>query len=177
MAINPTDGIGTRLARYRRIAGYSAQKLSELTEGRISRGTIARIESGVRVDVTVDELIHLAMALGISPISLALPLEEPFKSIEFRYSSKVSVAELATWFKRGTTHLEIPIDFEGDTEDQFLTAATIVSQDTLDGVIEYNSLMKEGGAGSNSEIHKRREQLRTRLTMLGVDLSPMERYE
>ena len=141
MATNPTDGIGERLARFRRIAGYSAQRLSDKTDGRISRGTIARIETGVKVEISVDELIILAMALGISPVALALPMTDPYRQIAFWGGSKVSVADLANWFKNGIAEVQVPIDFDGDTEDMYGTAATVVSQDTIDGVLEYNELI------------------------------------
>lgn len=176
MTTNPTDGIGERLARYRRMAGYSAQRLSDITEGQISRGTIARIETGVKVEITVDELIILAMALGISPVALALPLTNPYKQIDFWGGSKVTVADLANWFKCGITELQMPIDLEGDTEDYYGTAATVVSQDTLDGVLEYNELINLPHSERNDDSRKRREQLRSRLTMLGVDLSAIEGY-
>jgi transcriptional regulator with XRE-family HTH domain len=182
MTNNPSSGIGSRLARYRRIAGYSAQRLSDVTDGRISRGTIARIESGVKLDVTVDELIVLSMALGISPIALALPLEDPFTDVPFWDGGKVTVAELAQWFKDGTIELHIPTDDEGDTEDMYGTAATVVAQDIIDGVLEYNTythtpLFPKLSAEDEAKQKVEREKLRSRLTMLGVDLSIFEKYE
>lgn len=182
MDISPSNGIGQRLARYRRIAGYSAQKLSDITNGQISRGTIARIESGVKADVTIDELIILSMALGISPIALALPLETPYKEVSFWDGAKLSNAALAAWFKDGVTRFEVPIDLDGDTEDVYPTAATVVAKDILDGLLEYNAYLETPLYPEKSESEKardaiEREKLRSRLTMLGVDLSVFEKYE
>lgn len=77
MLNRPSAGLGERLKRYRLMSGLSAQKLSDRLGGSISRGVIANIETGVRVDITVDELIMLAWALDVPPVALALPIDTP----------------------------------------------------------------------------------------------------
>ncbi|WP_285063697.1 helix-turn-helix transcriptional regulator [Frigoribacterium sp. ME-P-080] len=77
MSIRASDGFGARLAKYRKMAGFSARELSDRINGEISRGVIANIESGRKTDVTVDQMLTLAWALDIPPVALALPLEEP----------------------------------------------------------------------------------------------------
>lgn len=73
----PSDRIGERLSFYRRLSGLSAAELSDLTNGAISKGVIANIETGRKRDLTVDELISLSWALQIPPVALALPIESP----------------------------------------------------------------------------------------------------
>ena len=75
MAQKPSDGIGSRLAYYRKLSGLSAERLSQKVT--MSRAVIANIESGRKKDVTVDELLSLAWALDIPPVALALPIEQP----------------------------------------------------------------------------------------------------
>lgn len=77
MTQRPSEGIGKRLAKYRKLAGLSAQGLSDRLAGEMSRGVIANIESGRKQDLTVDQLVMLSAALGIPPVVLALPVEEP----------------------------------------------------------------------------------------------------
>lgn len=81
MTKKPSEGIGKRLARYRRIAGLSARELSERAGYGLTRGVIANIESGRKTDISVDQLIALSAALAIPPVALALPLDEPYRFV------------------------------------------------------------------------------------------------
>ncbi|MGK0740731.1 helix-turn-helix domain-containing protein [Leucobacter sp. Z1108] len=72
-----SDRIGERIAFYRRLNGWSAAELSEVTGKTISKGVIANIETGRKKDVTVDELLTLSFALGVPPLAIALPLDRP----------------------------------------------------------------------------------------------------
>ncbi|REJ06288.1 XRE family transcriptional regulator [Microbacterium bovistercoris] len=75
MPQRPSDGLGARLAYYRNLSGLSAERLSKKVP--MSRAVISNIESGRKKDVTLDEVIALAWALGIPPVALALPIEQP----------------------------------------------------------------------------------------------------
>jgi transcriptional regulator with XRE-family HTH domain len=82
MSKRPSDDFGKRLARYRRLAGLSAQQLSDILDGEISRGVIANMESGRKRDVTIDQLVALSWALDVPPVALALPLDEPHRYVK-----------------------------------------------------------------------------------------------
>lgn len=73
--------LGKRLTKYRKLAGLSAQQLSDRVNGEISRSVIANIESGRKTDVTVDQLLALSWALDIPPVALALPLDQPYEEV------------------------------------------------------------------------------------------------
>ena len=66
--------IGEAVRRLRHELGWSAQRLAEecarLGGQALTRGTIAKIESGVRKSITTDELVVLADALQVDPAEL-----------------------------------------------------------------------------------------------------------
>ncbi|GAB2973570.1 helix-turn-helix domain-containing protein [Frigoribacterium salinisoli] len=102
MSEKASDGIGERLKAARKAAGLSARELSEKLGGQLSRGVIANIESGARRDLTVDELIALSWALDVPPAALALPYDEPYKTVSViagpGASEDVIAGELLAWF-------------------------------------------------------------------------------
>jgi transcriptional regulator with XRE-family HTH domain len=65
---------GVRVRKLRRDRGWSAQRLADecarYGPSSPTRGTIAKIESGVRKSVTTDELLVLARAFGVDPTEL-----------------------------------------------------------------------------------------------------------
>jgi transcriptional regulator with XRE-family HTH domain len=76
----PPDGgtnLGDRVRAARRAMGLSAEEVAARCRAAgvltMSRGTLAKIESGVRGNVTVDEAIGLASALGMSLTDLVQP--------------------------------------------------------------------------------------------------------
>src|SRR5579859_1530670 len=73
------DGVGQRVQALRRERGWTARRLAEECARAgmpsLSRGTLAKIESGVRKSVTTGELIALARALGVA-VSDLLPTED-----------------------------------------------------------------------------------------------------
>ncbi|EUA15171.1 helix-turn-helix family protein [Mycobacterium kansasii 732] len=60
-----------RAAREKR--DLSASALADATDGAITRDTIANLESGRKRVIDVGEVIILAKALGVSPLSLIYP--------------------------------------------------------------------------------------------------------
>ncbi|WP_155368178.1 WD40 domain-containing protein [Catellatospora vulcania] len=66
--------VGSRIRQLRHERGWSAQKLADecarLGMSSLTRGTIAKIESGSRAKVPLDEVVILARALGITPDEL-----------------------------------------------------------------------------------------------------------
>lgn len=62
-------GIGRRIQAARKERGLSAQNVADMCQqrgARLSRGTLAKIEAGVRQDVTATEIAVLAQVLGMS---------------------------------------------------------------------------------------------------------------
>jgi transcriptional regulator with XRE-family HTH domain len=80
-SVKSSAGIGDRVSKYRKMAGLSAQQLSDRTGGELSRSVIANIESGRKTEVTVDQLIALSFALDVNPVALAMPIEAPYKTL------------------------------------------------------------------------------------------------
>lgn len=73
--------LGKRVAKYRKLAGLTAQQLSDALGGELSRSVIANIETGRKSDITVDQLLSLAWVLGVPPAVLALPVEDPYAEV------------------------------------------------------------------------------------------------
>nr|WP_269821868.1 helix-turn-helix domain-containing protein [Nocardia asteroides] len=101
-----THNVAYRVRRLRTQRGWSAQKLADHCRGVLTRSTIAKIESGVRQAVTVEELAVLAVALGVDETAL---LAEPTAAerlgdalVETRRAAKISVPQLADRAHVGT---------------------------------------------------------------------------
>jgi transcriptional regulator with XRE-family HTH domain len=75
-----TKRIAQEVRRLRADRGWSAQQLADRCAlagmESLSRGTIAKIESGARQSVTADEVGVLARALGVGPADLMSPARE-----------------------------------------------------------------------------------------------------
>lgn len=158
--------IGDRLANYRRLAGLSAQQLSDRTHNRISRAVIANIESGRRDTITVHELLDLSLALGIPPVALAIDLHDPFEDVHYSGSMLVS------WFL-------------GD-EPEYLNRnrATTVAWSLIQAhrhmrtaTRRYEQLKDAGSAADSPEMREQRIRVRAAaqtLRDLGVVYTPYE---
>lgn len=72
-----TRGIADRVRQLRAERGWSARRLADECAraglSTLTRGTIAKIESGVRKSVTAEELTVLARVLGVTPTELTAP--------------------------------------------------------------------------------------------------------
>src|SRR3954447_1215374 len=72
--------VAERVRHLRRQRGWSAQQLAEACADAgmktLSRGTIAKIESGVRKSVSAAEVQTLAKVLGVTPTELLAPERE-----------------------------------------------------------------------------------------------------
>ncbi|WP_165906050.1 helix-turn-helix domain-containing protein [Agromyces badenianii] len=70
------ETIGKRIAKYRKLEGWSAQKLADAAE--LTRSVVTNIENGRRPDVTVSELLAISIALRVPPAALLFDVERPF---------------------------------------------------------------------------------------------------
>ncbi|MDI9891939.1 helix-turn-helix transcriptional regulator [Microbacterium sp. IEGM 1404] len=92
------DGIGERVAALRGRRKMSAQRLADASGGRITRFTIAAIESGRRKSPSMDEVALLAALLGVPPIALLLPLDRPYAQVDVSPGWSPTVSEVMGWF-------------------------------------------------------------------------------
>ena len=72
--------LGKRIADYRKLRGFkNAQALADaISDERVSRSTIVNLELGRKKDATTTELMLIAKALRVSPVSLLVDLSKPF---------------------------------------------------------------------------------------------------
>jgi transcriptional regulator with XRE-family HTH domain len=110
MGVNMTEesakkvsGIGLRIQKYRVIDGMSALELANklretFGEGTPSRQFISKIESGVKHDITVTQLMQFAFVLGISPTALVCDVEQPFKVADTPAFGNAFNSDIYTWF-------------------------------------------------------------------------------
>jgi len=174
-AAKPSNGIGQRLARFRKLSGLSARELAEAAGNGLTRGVIANIESGRKIDVSVDQLIAISSALGIPPVVLALPIDRPFSFVrlsELDTSPAVRVINAIEWFQG----LEFVFQRGALSEDAAEIAGSIIR-----GVREYAihvnqlesyrakaSIVTESGL---AERESRIADLQASLERLQVDLT------
>lgn len=172
----PSDGIGDRLAYYRKLSGMSAERLSQRVP--MSRAVIANIESGRKRDITVDEMLSLAWALDIPPVALALPIEQPNVFVDLGTSENRSDATRAhtaiNWFmtgrKTGTS-----------ASPQQLIAATRIGKlrefyTARDAITRYEAAISRGDTAAEwasllAEEKARLRDITEELYGLGVDLN------
>lgn len=89
-----------RLREVRRIKGWTQQQLSEALADlgvRLESTTINRLEKGSR-GVSVDEVIGIAAALGVSPLHLLVPLEDG-ETVDVTPNLTVSAADARAWLR------------------------------------------------------------------------------
>ena len=138
MSKRPSDGIGKRISFYRQLSGLSARELAEKAGMGLTRGVVANIESGRKTDITVDQLLAIADVLGVPPVVIALPVEQPFRftRITDGESQRVLRAWLATRFFNGEDTLPIGPEFD-DGHEETITGASAVALERLDRVTRY----------------------------------------
>ncbi|WP_102160088.1 helix-turn-helix domain-containing protein [Zhihengliuella halotolerans] len=90
--------VGRRVRHFREVAGMSAQKVADVCTHdlgfKLLRTTLANLEAGTRKNVTIGEVIAIAKALQVPPLSLLFPLEE---STEVAYLPNSKTAPWEAW--------------------------------------------------------------------------------
>lgn len=77
--MSPTLWVASRLRHVREARGLTAQQVADrLNEHGIGwqRSTVAKLESGKRENLSVAELLALAVVLDVAPVHLLVPLED-----------------------------------------------------------------------------------------------------
>lgn len=173
MSVKPSDGIGERIAKYRRLAGLSAQQLSDKIGGMLSRSVIANIENGRKTDLTVDQLIALSWALDVPPVALALPLDQPYRFIRIVDSDEEVVTERAIvsalWF---IDQGELPMSEKEKARTgpgRVLAKTTVRTLQKYGRALLERNILKDKQAQAESELEV--NHLEDELKGLGVDLN------
>lgn len=110
--------VGLRKAR-----GYTRERLSErlAAVGRPIRTTgLARLEAGRR-RVDVDDLVALALALGVSPLRLLLPARDDDAAVEMyvELTDEIAIPWDRAW-RWAAGEAPIPLPGEGTSQNRFL---------------------------------------------------------
>lgn len=84
-AVTPVQALASRVREVRTARGWSAHELAQRCDAlgmpALDRSTIASVESGRRQRVGVDELLVLALALGVAPVHLLVPPSEQWYAV------------------------------------------------------------------------------------------------
>lgn len=97
------QGIGRRIRATRKHRGFAtAKQLADAIPGeRISESVLQNIEAGRKSDLSVSQLLNIAMGLRVSPLILLAPLGRPDSPLDLPNLSeafaKMSVAEFDAW--------------------------------------------------------------------------------
>jgi transcriptional regulator with XRE-family HTH domain len=101
--LKPSQVFAKRLREVRTRRKWSMRQLSERLEElgvKLNTSQIAKIETGVR-DISLDEALSIALALGVSPLHLFIPIEEVQQvALAPNFTQAPTVAR--TWVRGGT---------------------------------------------------------------------------
>jgi hypothetical protein len=80
-----TPTIGKRIASYRKFGkvGTAADLAARIPNPKVTASVIQNIESGRKTDLSVSQLLDIAMGLGVSPLVLLVPVNTPFQLVDF----------------------------------------------------------------------------------------------
>jgi len=71
--------IGRRVARYRKLNGWTMEELAARTRpevAKLSKGVIANIETGRKLELSVSQLLALSAALEVPPVALIMDIDD-----------------------------------------------------------------------------------------------------
>lgn len=175
-----SEGIGKRLAKYRKLAGLSAQQLSDKIWGEMSRAVIANIESGRKSDITIDQLLAIAWALDIPPLALAVSAETPFERISIVNGDEDAVLpiyDLVAWLTNSESLQDVamvPPDVQQAAA--ILAQVTLVASATLSSNMHHLRLLERlravGQPASADRVNELRDGIQGTLKeMMGAKMN------
>lgn len=88
--------IGKRVAAYRKSLGMTAEDLARELAPEMSANAVTKLENGHRAQLSPDLLADLARVLGVSPLALLFPLENPDAELVVT-GMKTTPRELGNW--------------------------------------------------------------------------------
>jgi hypothetical protein len=79
-----TPTVGKRIAGYRKFGkiGTAADLAALIPNPKVTASVIQNIESGRKADLSVSQLLDIAMGLGVSPLVLLVPVGAPFQRVD-----------------------------------------------------------------------------------------------
>jgi transcriptional regulator with XRE-family HTH domain len=116
---SPTQVVARRMAQLRARRGLSAQKLAERCAEygmpELNRSVITNLENNRRQQVSVDELLTLALALGVAPLHLLIPTDDaarvaitPNSDVDAAYARAWVIGEQPLVDGEASYHTEVP---------------------------------------------------------------------
>ena len=93
--------IGQKIALYRKRSKLSAEELAAKVGRGLTRSILANLETGRKQDLTVSQLLGVAVVLGVRPIDLIFDLSEPNERISSRMARGLSQRPLG-WLLNGS---------------------------------------------------------------------------
>jgi transcriptional regulator with XRE-family HTH domain len=97
------DGIGTRIRLARRERGFrtTAELASAIPGGNVTEAILENIESGRKADISVSQLLNIALGLNVPVIMLLAPVGTPGAELDLPNLSDdftgMTVAEFDSW--------------------------------------------------------------------------------
>jgi transcriptional regulator with XRE-family HTH domain len=98
------SGVGTRIAYYRKLNGDSGDALAEKAGNGLTRSVLANIESGRKKDLSLTQLLAIAVALQVPPVALIFDIKKPNQpsGVNLRIGAdgrtEFTSAEALAWF-------------------------------------------------------------------------------
>ena len=94
--------IGGRISSHRRASGLSVKELvARIENPKLTAKVLYNIESGVKVDLSISQLLEIAFALGIEPLHLLVDIRRPYEPTQIPHLSgelaKMSTINFIEW--------------------------------------------------------------------------------
>lgn len=168
-SVRPSNGIGKRVANYRRLSGLTARELAERAGLGLTRGIITNIENGRKTDITVDQLLAISTVLGVPPVMIALPVDRPYEYVQLDGGEEGQGTIVQSFEAVGRF---LARESTADNAAAFLASQIIQNVWELDEAVKANRVEPE--AGLEHIIAATISSLEQRLRRLGVDMSKPE---
>lgn len=147
----------------------------------LTRGVINNIENGRKPEITVDQLIAISTVLGVPPVVIALPVDQPYKHVRLTDSVKEGSVERRSFqaVQRFVSTETVRDDSEGSEDTIADQPAAYVASELVRAVMQLrpvrSELFKAKLARENAEriaeLEREVEILHRVLTRLGADLT------
>ena len=171
------EGIGARIARYRKLNRWSARQLAENTDGAVTRDTIANIENGRRSEITVRQFLNIALALRVPPAALLTDLEHPLEPSDIAFPGTAPAP-----LERAAPHVAVAAWLNGQAVNDTTNAARWVTRvtallaeylaalDTAEVNDARDRIAVARAHDDQGPLDERRDRARAELFALGVQI-------
>lgn len=113
------DGIGRRVAKARRNAGYKTPEAlaSAIDDSEVTKSVIVNIEQGRKKDVGVRQLMLIAKTLGVPVTSLIADTDQPFSGCDIPGFEAYSNSDVLDLFSVTSQRFGVPIPDDDSSVD------------------------------------------------------------